>query len=291
MVCQQAEVRRVVLIQERDKMRFTKMQACGNDYIYVNCFREQVSDPEKLSLKLSDRHYGIGGDGLILIEPSDTADAFMHMFNRDGSEGKMCGNGIRCVVKFIYDHHLIPEDRRYAVIETRAGLRKTAFEVTDGLVSRVTVDMGIASATGSGCVNIDSAERQIVYEGMDIGNPHAVVFLEDDPGLLTAVPLRQAGMAVQNSDRFPDGVNVEFIEVVSRNEIRMSVWERGSGETLACGTGAAASVAAGCMTGRLDTPVLVHLAGGDLTIDYESDTGRCFMTGTAEEVYSGEYDV
>ena len=284
------------------------MQACGNDYIYVNCFDEHVKDPERLAVKLADRNYGIGSDGLILIEPSDTADAFMHMFNRDGSEGKMCGNGIRCVVKYIYDHHIIAEDRRHAVIDTRAGLREMDFEVRDGMVSRITVDMGCAVSTGADSTYADDLERQISFEGIDIGNPHAVVFIEDNRELteltqeasdgdfkgmdiLMGIPLRQAGTAVQSSGLFADGVNVEFIDVISRNEIRMRVWERGSGETLACGTGAAASAAAGCMTGKLDPPVLVHLAGGDLTIDYDPDTGKCLMTGNAEYVFTGECDV
>jgi diaminopimelate epimerase len=161
-------------------------------------------------------------------------------------------------------------------------------EVTDGRVSKVTVDMGIVSGTGSGCVNIDSAERQIVYEGVDIGNPHAVVFLEDDPGLLTYVPLRQAGMAVQNSDRFPDGVNVEFIEVAGRNEIRMRVWERGSGETFACGTGTCATVVASVLNGHTDEHVTVHLLGGDLELFYDRANDTVWMTGPATTVFEGE---
>lgn len=295
-------------------MRFTKMQACGNDYIYVNCFEEKVEDPAGLAVRLSDRHYGIGSDGLILIEPSEKADAFMHMFNLDGSEGRMCGNGIRCVAKYIYDNRLIPEDRRHAVIDTRAGLRTVKLEVKDGLVSAVTVDMGTAVCTGHGRLGLDAgitaggSEAVLEYTAMDMGNPHAVIFFDEKAKrLLTPdhyqgedgcvrdrfeeMNIRNVGMKLQSSPAFPDGVNVEFIEVTGRNEIRMRVWERGSEETLACGTGAAASAAAGCMAGKLDSPVLVHLEGGDITIDFDSQTGKCFMTGPAVTVFIGEVDV
>lgn len=290
-------------------MKFTKMQACGNDYIYVNRFEEHVDDPASLAVKLSDRHYGIGSDGLILIEPSECADAFMHMFNLDGSEGKMCGNGVRCVAKYIYDNGIIPADRRHAVIETRAGIRTVKLEVTDGCVSAVTVDMGTARETGRGSMRI-SESLELKYIGMDLGNPHAVIFMDENPAMAEeygkvtsdgcaedrkqayeSMDLRPAGMTFQRSPEFPDGVNAEFIEVAGRSEIRMRVWERGSGETLACGTGAAASAAAGVITGRLDSPVLVHLDGGDITIDYDRNTGRCFMTGPAVTVFEGYIEV
>lgn len=280
-------------------MKFTKMQACGNDYIYVNCFEERVDDPAKLAVRLSERHYGIGSDGLILIEPSACADAFMHMFNRDGSEGRMCGNGVRCVAKYIYDNGIIPEERRHAVIETRAGLRTVKLEVSGGKVSAVTVDMGLARETGRGVMETEEGIK-ISYIGMDMGNPHAVIFMDENTYMIKAVDnaldnydsmeLKPVGTRFQTDSRFPDGVNVEFIEVISRNEIRMRVWERGSGETLACGTGAAASAAAGCIAGRLDSPVLVHLAGGDITIDYDLSSGRCFMTGPAVTVFTGKID-
>lgn len=291
-------------------MKFTKMQACGNDYVYINRFEEQVDDPVSLAVKLSDRHYGIGSDGLILIEPSPCADAFMHMFNLDGSEGRMCGNGVRCVAKYIYDNGIIPEDRRYAVIETRAGIRTVELEITDGCVSAVTVDMGQALETGRGCMTV-SDDLKLSYIGMDIGNPHAVVFMDENAAMAAeygrqspaagsegdvgtaydTMELKTAGMTFQRSHEFPGGVNVEFIEVLGRSEIKMRVWERGSGETLACGSGAAAAAAAGIITGRLDSPVLVHLAGGDITIDYDKTTGSCFMTGPAVKVFEGYIEI
>ena len=276
-------------------MKFTKMHGCGNDYIYVNCFEETVQHPEELAVRLSDRHYGIGSDGLILIEPSDRADAYMHMFNQDGSEGSMCGNGIRCVAKYIYDHHLIPEDRRYAVIDTKAGLREIEFTVTDGKLTEATVDMGIARLDGSCPEPITVRGVDLQFIGIDIGNPHAVYFLEDNPvlrsfGGLSELPLEEMGKDFEEHERFPDKVNSEFIEIISPGEILFRVWERGSGETLACGTGASAAAAAGILAGKLQEPVLVHLLGGDLIIRYDRETGRCFMTGPAEEVYTGWID-
>lgn len=278
-------------------MDFTKMQGCGNDYIYVDCFREHVEDPADLAVRVSDRHYGIGGDGLILIEPSDRADAYMHMFNLDGSEGNMCGNGIRCVAKYIYDHHIIPADRRQAVIDTKSGLRTVDLEVSDRLVSSVTVDMGEARLTSECPEKIVIDGMTYGFIGIDIGNPHAVIFIEDDAelseyiGALDKLPLEHIGPDFEHNERFPEGVNTEFIDVISRKEIRMRVWERGSGETLACGTGAAASAAAGCLAGKLDEEVLVHLSGGDLRIEYDRTTGRCLMTGPAVEVFTGSIEV
>lgn len=286
-------------------MRFTKMQGCGNDYIYVDCFEEKIDDPAALAVRLSDRHYGIGSDGLILIEPSEKADAYMHMFNNDGSEGRMCGNGIRCVTKYIYDHALIHPDRRHAVIDTLSGMKEVSFDVREEKVNSVTVDMGIPRLTGLNDDTVTICGRDIRFTGVDTGNPHAVVFLEDNivPLMLftkdddTSVDLRsyladlgleETGRGMAQSERFPDGVNTEFICIVSRKEICMRVWERGSGETFACGTGATASVYAGIMMGRLEDEVLVHLKGGDLVIRYDEQTGRCYMTGSAEEVFTGE---
>lgn len=273
-------------------MRFTKMQGCGNDYIYVNCFDEQVEDPSALAVRLSDRHYGIGGDGLILIEPSDKADAYMHMFNLDGSEGSMCGNGIRCVTKYIYDHGIIPQDARSAVIDTKAGLRKVGFTVSDGHVVSVTVDMGRPALTGGGPETVSIGDAKLVLTSVDTGNPHAVIFLEDNPqlGKLDEIDIKNIGTELQRR-RFPEGVNTEFISIRSRAEIDFRVWERGSGETLACGTGAVASVFAGIAAGKLDDEVLVHLAGGDLVIRYDRQTGSCFMEGPAEEVFSGSVSI
>ncbi len=273
-------------------MKFTKMQGCGNDYIYVNCFEETVPDPAGLAVRLSDRHYGIGGDGLILIEPSDKADAYMHMFNADGSEGMMCGNGIRCVAKYIYDNGIIPSERTHVLINTRAGLREIRLDIRDGKVFRATVDMGIAE-TAESPEEIIIEGRRLRFTEVSTGNPHAVFFLEDNPSLpeLDSLPLEKIGPAIEDSGRFPGGVNAEFIEIISPDEIRFRVWERGSGETYACGTGATAAAAAGCFDGKLADRVLVHLKGGDLEIECGRDTGRCFMTGPAFTVFTGETDI
>ena len=286
-------------------MRFTKMQGCGNDYIYVNCFEERVDDPSALAVRLSDRHYGIGGDGLILIEPSDRADAYMHMFNLDGSEGSMCGNGIRCVAKYIYDKGIIPEDRRDAVIETQAGLREVSFEVEEGCVTSVTVDMGTPQLISGGPEFVQICGADLKFTAVDTGNHHAVFFMDENPQLgnvfsagtglndaleerplLQLIDIKKIGDTL-SQERFPDGVNTEFISISNKGELFLRVWERGSGETLACGTGAAASVFAGIKAGKTDDKVLVHLAGGDLLIRYDRTTGKCFMTGPAEEVFTG----
>ena len=278
-------------------MKFTKMQGCGNDYVYVNCFSESVKDPSNLAVKIADRHYGVGGDGLILIEPSDKADAYMHMFNLDGSEGNMCGNGIRCVAKYIYDHGIIPCDRDEAVIDTKSGLKKIKLYTDNGKMTHATVDMGIAKLTSSLPEDITVHGMHLRFIGIDVGNPHAVYFLSDNPELnvseVSDLDFLLYGHDFETHERFPEKVNSEFIKVISDTEIDFRVWERGSGETLACGTGATASVAAGCMAGKLkaDTEVTVHLIGGDLKIKYVSATGRCFMTGPAAEVFSGDFPV
>ncbi|ETP72396.1 diaminopimelate epimerase [Lachnospiraceae bacterium JC7] len=278
-------------------MKFTKMQGCGNDYVYVNCFSESVKDPSSLAVKIADRHFGVGGDGLILIEPSDKADAYMHMFNLDGSEGNMCGNGIRCVAKYIYDHGIIPNDRDEAVIDTKSGLKKIKLYTDNGKMTHATVDMGIAKLTSELPEDITVHGMHLRFIGIDVGNPHAIYFLSDNPELnvseVSDLDFLLYGHDFETHERFPDKVNSEFIKVISETEIDFRVWERGSGETLACGTGATASVAAGCMAGKLkaDTEVTVHLIGGDLKIKYESATGRCFMTGPAVEVFSGDFPV
>ncbi len=288
-------------------MKFTKMHGCGNDYIYVNCFEETVSDPSSLAIKLADRHYGIGGDGLILIEPSDKADAYMHMFNLDGSEGNMCGNGIRCVAKYIADHGIVPADKDTVTVDTKSGVKTIELTKEGGKVVSATVDMGVAKLDSELPEKIivplgegGGQDAELLFYGIDIGNPHAVYFLEDNDvlgstvgsceDLLHALPLEKIGPAFESHPRFPDKVNSEFIDVVSRNEVNFRVWERGSGETLACGTGASASVAAGFLAGKLDSEVLVHLVGGDLKIRYDEETGHCFMTGPATEVFSGTVD-
>ena len=276
-------------------MKFTKMQGCGNDYVYVNCFSEKVTDPSSLAVKIADRHFGVGGDGLILIEPSDKADAYMHMFNLDGSEGNMCGNGIRCVAKYIYDHGIIPSDRDEAVIDTKSGLKKIKLYTDNGKMTHATVDMGIAKLTSELPEDITVHGMHLRFIGIDVGNPHAIYFLSDNPELnvskVSDLDFLLYGHDFETHERFPEKVNSEFIRIISPTEIDFRVWERGSGETLACGTGATAAVAAGCMAKKLqpDTEVMVHLIGGDLKINYESATGQCFMTGPAVEVFSGDF--
>lgn len=276
-------------------MKFTKMQGCGNDYVYVNCFVEQVSSPETLAKHISDRHYGVGSDGLILIEPSERADAYMHMFNLDGSEGSMCGNGIRCVAKYIYDHGLIPPESRETVIETKSGLRTIQLHVENGKVKEATVDMGAAVLTSALPEQITVKDMHLSFVGIDVGNPHAVYFLEDNPQLgvseVRDLDFLLYGEDFEKHPRFPEQVNSEFVRIHSREEIDFRVWERGSGETLACGTGATAAVAAGIFLGKLADDVLVHLLGGDLRIKRDSENGHMFMTGPAVEVFEGEYDV
>lgn len=278
-------------------MKFTKMQGCGNDYIYVNCFEETVADPSELAVRLSDRHFGIGGDGLILIEPSQTADAYMHMFNRDGSEGKMCGNGIRCTAKYIYDHGIIPPEREKTVIETGSGEKEITLHKKDGKVISATVDMGAAVCGQETGEIIHAAGADLRFIRIDVGNPHAVFFTGDNPGICSngqtgpgavdRIPLADIGPEIENHETFPDRVNAEFTDVLSRREIRVRVWERGSGETMACGTGAVAAAAAGYISGKLDPEVTVHLRGGDLEIAYDKLSGHWYMTGMAEEVFEG----
>lgn len=275
-------------------MKFTKMQGCGNDYIYVDCFSETVPEPSALARKISDRHYGVGGDGLILIEPSEKADAFMHMFNADGSEGAMCGNGVRCVAKYLYDHGIVPEDRRAVSVDTRAGVKRISFRVKSGKAAELTVDMGRPMLTSRLPEPITIQGMPLRFLGVDVGNPHAVFFLEDNAALgaesVSELDLKQLGRAFETHPRFPDRVNSEFIEIASPHEINFRVWERGSGETLACGTGTVAAVYAGICMKKLDNEVSVHLPGGDLSVRFDPTSGRLFLTGNAEEVFAGEYD-
>ena len=274
-------------------MRFTKMHGCGNDYVYVDCFAETVGDPNALARAVSDRHCGVGGDGLILICPSDTADARMRMFNADGSEGVMCGNGIRCVAKYIYDHGIVPPERRSAVIDTNDGPKTVELTVESGAVTSVTVDMGAPKLTSALPEPIVVRSMNLRFVGVDAGSPHAVYFLEDNPALgvmaVGQLDLPLYGRDFETHPRFPDRVNSEFIAVRSPEEIDFRVWERGSGETLACGTGATAAVYAGIRLGKLADEVLVHLRGGDLRIRHDPATGRCFMTGPAAEVFTGDF--
>lgn len=277
-------------------MKFTKMHGCGNDYVYVNCFEEKIENPSETARLVSDRHFGIGSDGLILICPSDKADFRMAMYNLDGSEGKMCGNGVRCIAKYVYDHHLT--DKTQISLETLGGIKHLDLNIKDGKVETVTVDMGAPILTPSEIpvnipkaqavdepVEIDGKEWRITCVSM--GNPHAVVFVDDTASL----KLEQIGPLFEKHPLFPEQVNTEFVHVIDRHTVDMRVWERGSGETLACGTGACATAMACILTGQTDNKVLVHLVGGDLLIQYDAEKNTVFMTGPATEVFSGEIEL
>lgn len=277
------------------KLQFTKMHGCGNDYIYFDCFKQKIADPEALSRRLSRYHFGIGGDGIILIEPSACADARMRIFNQDGSEGKMCGNGIRCVGKYLYDSGLARKEE--IAVETRSGIRVLQMQVKDGQVTGVTVNMGQAELAPERIpvalpeseiigrpVPIDGKEWEITCVSM--GNPHCVVFCEDPDSL----ELTKVGPKFEKAEIFPEGVNTEFIRVIDRKTLQMRVWERGSGETLACGTGACASAVAAILRGYCDREeeITVRLKGGELKIRWDQEA--VWMTGPAETVFTGEVE-
>ena len=264
-------------------MRFTKMQGAGNDYVYVNCFEETVEDPAAAAVAVSHRHYGVGSDGLVLICPSDAADVKMRMFNADGSEGRMCGNAIRCVGKYAYDHGLVSGTG--IRVETLDGIKELKMELAGGKVVRASVDMGVPQVTSRVPEDIWVEGEKREFVGISVGNPHAVYFCGD----IDSLNLDQTGPFYENHERFPDRVNSEFVQVMDRGHIRMRVWERGSGETWACGTGATASVVASILMGYTDDKVRVSLRGGDLTITWNRNTGHVFMEGPAIEVFSGTF--
>ena len=276
-------------------MHFTKMHGAGNDYVYLDCFAQPVPEnlPE-LARRISDRRFGVGGDGLILILPSHQADARMQMFNADGSEAEMCGNGIRCVAKFLYDHGICP--RETLRVETGAGVLDLRVEIQAGRVQRVQVDMGeplLAPAeiptTLPGPRIVEQplvvAGREFRVTCLSMGNPHCVIFVDqaDDELVLGWGP------RIETDPRFPARVNVEFVQLVSRGEVRQRTWERGSGETWACGTGASAVCVAGVLTGRTDRRVRNHLRGGDLKLVWNANDNHVYMTGPAAEVFQGEW--
>ena len=277
-------------------MRFTKMQGLGNDYVYVNCFDEAVEHPSSLAKMVSDRHFGIGSDGLILIRPSVQADFFMEMFNADGTRSEMCGNGIRCVGKYVYDHGLI--DKTEITVNTLAGVKRLSLHVKEGRVQSVTVDMGEPQLEAS-AIPVQALHSPVVAEPIEVaggrfemtcvsmGNPHAVVFVDDT----SSVPVEQIGPEFEFHPRFPKRVNAEFVQVVSRSEVNMRVWERGTGETLACGTGACASTVACILNGLTDDEITLHLLGGDLRVKWDRGTNHVLMTGPAATVFEGEIDV
>ena len=261
-------------------MRFTKMHGAGNDYIYINCFEETVGDPAALAVKVSDRHFGVGSDGLVLILPSDIADFRMRMFNADGSEA-MCGNATRCVAKYVRDNGMT--DKSVITLETVAGIKEITMRIENGKMKAATVDMG---APVVGEVNQPLPDTQYRFTRVSMGNPHCVIFVDE----VGSLPLWQIGPPLENHPAYPQRANVEFIRVIDRNAIQMRVWERGSGETLACGTGACASVVACIENGYCDkdSDVTVHLLGGDLVIRWDSARNTVFKTGPAEFVCKGE---
>lgn len=274
-------------------MKFTKMQGCGNDYVYVNCFTEQVSDANALARRVSDRRFGIGSDGLILIKPSEKADFTMEMYNVDGTQGEMCGNAIRCVGKYVYDHGMTQKTE--IAIETLGGIKYLSLMVRDGEVTEAAVDMGIPGLApeqipviAGGDTVIDEpilvGGKEYRMTAVSMGNPHTVVFVEDTAGLL----LEEIGPLFEHHERFPERVNTEFAQLLDRNEIRMRVWERGSAETWACGTGACASAMAAILNGYTEDEVTVHMRGGDLRIRYDRKSGHIFMTGPAVKVFDGD---
>lgn len=274
-------------------MKFTKMHGCGNDYVYVNLFEEQIENPAKVSIAVSDRHFGIGSDGLITIGASEIADFRMRIYNADGSEAEMCGNGIRCVAKYVYDHKLT--DKTEITVETGAGVKTLQLTVEDDKVTLVRVDMGEPILTPDEIPVVADGDRvvdePIVVDDKEwrmtcvsMGNPHAVVFVDD----VAHFELEKYGPLFENHVRFPKRTNTEFVQIISRSEAIMRVWERGSAETWACGTGTCATVMACILNELTDNDVLVHLRGGDLRIVYDEKSNHVFMTGPATEVFEGE---
>lgn len=282
------------LDSRRLNMKFTKMHGLGNDYVYVNCFEETVENPEKVSIFVSDRHFGIGSDGLILIKPSRVADFEMAMYNADGSRGEMCGNGIRCVAKYVYDFGLT--DKTEITVETLAGIKTLQLEVVDNKVKSVRVNMG-APILEAAKVPVTFPENQMINEPMEVngkiypvtcvsmGNPHCVTFMDND---IRQLDLEKIGPKFENHETFPKRTNTEFANVIDRSHIRMRVWERGSGETLACGTGACATAVAAILNNLTDETVDLELLGGHLSITYDREENTVYMTGPATVVFSGE---
>ncbi|MCQ4774124.1 diaminopimelate epimerase [Lacrimispora saccharolytica] len=277
-------------------MKFTKMHGIGNDYVYVNCFKETVEHPSEMAIKVSDRHFGIGSDGLILIKPSEVADGKMEMYNADGSQGAMCGNGIRCVAKYMYDYGIT--DKTSISVETKSGIKYLDLTIKDGKVDTVKVNMGtpILKAVD---IPVRSEKEQVIDEPVmvdgkewkitcvSMGNPHAITYIDDVKNL----EIEKIGPKFENHEIFPDRVNTEFVRVIDRNTLEMRVWERGSGETLACGTGACAVAVSSILNGLTEEEVTVKLLGGDLKIFWDRTENKVYMTGSATTVFDGEIDL
>ena len=273
-------------------MKFTKMQGLGNDYVYVNGFEERIENPSEMAVKVSNRNFGVGSDGLILINPSEKADFEMEMYNADGSRGEMCGNGIRCVAKYVYDYGLT--DKTHISVETLGGIKYLDLTVEDGKVVLVRVDMGspiltpaqipvIADEAEAVAVPILVDETEYQMTCVSMGNPHAVIFMDD----IEHLEIEKIGPKFEHHERFPNRVNTEFVKVLDRPTASMRVWERGSGETLACGTGACAVAVACILGGYTENKVTVKLLGGDLLIEWYREQNKIYMTGPAEVVFDG----
>lgn len=278
-------------------MKFTKMHGIGNDYVYVNCFEETIENPEEVSIKISDRHFGIGSDGLVMIMPSDKADFRMRMFNADGSEGNMCGNATRCIGKYVYDNHLT--EKTEITLETRSGIKYLTLYPENGKVQAVLVDMGKAilnpasipmKAEGEEFISkpVEVNGKNVNITAVSMGNPHAVTFVDD----VESLDLEKIGPDYENHPLFPERVNTEFAKIIDDHTVMMRVWERGSGETWACGTGACACAVACVKNGFFpyDKEITVKLRGGDLYITYKND-GTVLMRGPAETVFTGSIEI
>ena len=278
-------------------MKFTKMQGLGNDYIYINCTKgyESIENPGELSKKLSDRHFGIGGDGIILICDSDLADFKMRMFNKDGSESEMCGNGIRCVGKYVYDFGLTKKNN--ITIETLAGIKNLKLNISKGKVESVCVDMGepilepnkipLKCDNNKNIIELNLLDNKFIFHCVSMGNPHAITVIDD----IKNFDVNKFGKLVESDYHFPKKTNVEFIQILDTNNIKMRVFERGSGETLACGTGACASVVSCALNGLTERKVKVNLLGGFLDIEYNESDNHVYMTGPAVTVFKGEIEL
>lgn len=276
-------------------IKFTKMHGAGNDYVYINGFQQEVEEPAALAKEISDRNFGVGSDGLILILPADLADVRMRMFNADGSEAEMCGNGIRCVAKYAFDHGLVRKEKM--VIETGAGdLPVQLYLGLDGQVEKVRVNMGQPRLLREEIpmdgpvlekaidIEIAAGDQTFTATCVSMGNPHCVIYVDD----VEAFPVAEIGPLFEHHQLFPERINVEFVEIVSPTEVKQRTWERGAGETLACGTGASAVTVAGVLTGRTERAIVNHLLGGDLELEW-TEEGDVFMVGPATEVFTGEY--
>ncbi|MBD5314468.1 MAG: diaminopimelate epimerase [Bacteroides sp.] len=275
-------------------MKFTKMHGIGNDYIYINCMESVPERLPDLAIEMSDRHFGVGGDGIVLICPSEIADFRMRMFNNDGSEARMCGNASRCIAKYVHDHGLT--DKQRINLETLSGIKVLSLNMNDeGEVESVTVDMGEPELEAASVPVVTASEKMVEetvetssgfvkVTAVSMGNPHGVIFVDR----IEDVDFDKLGPELEHHPMWPDRANIEFLQILSPSEARMRVWERGTGETLACGTGACASAVAAALTGRCDRKVTIHLRGGDLTIEWCAD-GHVMMTGSATEVFEGNY--